>query len=98
PLPHHHELRQGLPEAPQPRQGHRRDQDDDGRAEGVTPVLSSFLSSTVRFALLSRRKHSCPNPSAVSSPATTPPATRSSSWMARHRTSTAARPGARSSP
>ena len=27
PLPHHHELRQGLPEGPQPGQGHRRDQE-----------------------------------------------------------------------
>ena len=35
PLPHHHELRQGLPEASQPGQGHRRDQAPDGRAAGV---------------------------------------------------------------
>ena len=34
-LPHHHELRPGLPEGPQPGQGHRRDQEDDGRAAGV---------------------------------------------------------------
>ena len=34
-LPHHHELRQGLPEGPQPRQGDRRDQAEDGRAAGV---------------------------------------------------------------
>jgi hypothetical protein len=39
-LPHHHELRQGLPEGPQPRQGHRRDQADDGRAADVTARLS----------------------------------------------------------
>ena len=32
PLPHHHELRQGLPEGPEPGQGDRRDQDDDDRA------------------------------------------------------------------
>jgi 2Fe-2S iron-sulfur cluster protein len=32
PLPHHPELRPGLPEGPQPRQGHRRDQEDAGRA------------------------------------------------------------------
>ena len=35
-LPHHHELRQGLPEGPQPGQGDRRDQEDDGRAAGLT--------------------------------------------------------------
>ena len=35
PLPHHHELRQGLPEGPQPGQGDRRDQEEDGRAAGV---------------------------------------------------------------
>ena len=39
-LPHHHELRQGLPEGPQPRQGHRADQADDGRAADVTARLS----------------------------------------------------------
>jgi succinate dehydrogenase / fumarate reductase, iron-sulfur subunit len=32
----HHELRQGLPEEPQPRQGDRRDQAHDGRAAGVS--------------------------------------------------------------
>ena len=36
PLPHHHELRQGLPEGPQSGQGDRRDQEDDGRAAGVS--------------------------------------------------------------
>ena len=36
PLPHDHELRQGLPEGPQPRQGHRRDQEDARRAADVT--------------------------------------------------------------
>src|SRR5207244_4134368 len=35
PLPHQHELRQGLPEEPQSGQGHRRDQVDDGRAPNV---------------------------------------------------------------
>jgi len=35
PLPHHHELRQGLPEEPQSGEGDRRDQADDDRAEGV---------------------------------------------------------------
>ncbi len=37
-LPHHHELRQGLPEGPQPGQGDRRDQEADGRPAGVTPA------------------------------------------------------------
>ena len=32
PLPHHHELHPHLPEEPEPRQGHRRDQEADGRA------------------------------------------------------------------
>ena len=35
PLPHHPELHQGLPEGPQPRQGHRRAQEADGRAPGL---------------------------------------------------------------
>ena len=30
-LPHHHELHPYLPKAPEPGQGHRRDQEDDGR-------------------------------------------------------------------
>ena len=33
-LPHHHELRQDLPEGPQSGQGDRRDQEDDGGAQG----------------------------------------------------------------
>ena len=32
PLPHHPELHQGLPEGPQPGQGHRRAEEADGRA------------------------------------------------------------------
>ena len=36
PLPHDHELRPGLPEGPEPRQGHRPHQGDDDRAEIVT--------------------------------------------------------------
>ena len=55
PLPHHHELRQGLPEEPQPRQGHRRDQADDGRAEGV---IASRLPSSRRFRCVSPRVNS----------------------------------------
>ena len=35
PLPHHHELRQDLPQGPEPGQGHRRDQEDDGGAAGL---------------------------------------------------------------
>src|SRR5476651_1701297 len=36
PLPHHHELRQFLPQAPQSRQGHRGDQEHDGGTEGLS--------------------------------------------------------------
>ena len=35
-LPHHHELRPGLPQGPQPGQGHRQDQGVDGGAPGVS--------------------------------------------------------------
>ena len=35
PLPHHHELRPGLPEGPEPRQGHRRGEEDAGGARGL---------------------------------------------------------------
>jgi succinate dehydrogenase / fumarate reductase iron-sulfur subunit len=35
-LPHDHELRPGLPEGAEPGQGHRRDQEDDGRARRLT--------------------------------------------------------------
>ena len=34
-LPHHHELRPDLPEGPEPGQGDRRDQEDDGGAAGL---------------------------------------------------------------
>ena len=37
PLPHHHELHPHLPEAPEPGQGDRRDQEDDGRPP-LTPA------------------------------------------------------------
>ena len=36
PLPHDHELRADLPEGPEPGQGDRRDQEDDGGAAGVS--------------------------------------------------------------
>ena len=39
PLPHHHELRQGLPQASQSGQGHRRDQAHAGRAASVASPL-----------------------------------------------------------
>ena len=35
PLPHHHELRPDLPEAPEPGEGDRRDQEADGRAQAL---------------------------------------------------------------
>src|ERR1700724_382719 len=35
PLPHHHELRQGLPEEPQSRRGNRRAENEDGRTAGL---------------------------------------------------------------
>ncbi len=38
PLPHHHELRADLPEAPEPGEGHRRNQEDDGGAPGLIPA------------------------------------------------------------
>src|ERR1700720_2786773 len=38
PLPHHHELRQGLPEEPQSFRGDRRTQAEDGRAADLTPA------------------------------------------------------------
>ena len=40
PLPHHHELHQGLPEGPQSGQGNRRDQEKDGRTAGVAGVFA----------------------------------------------------------
>ena len=38
PLPHHHELRQGLPQAPQSGQGHRRHQAHAGRTAGLVSL------------------------------------------------------------
>ena len=37
PLPHHHELRPGLPQGPEPGQGDRRDQEDAGLAGALSP-------------------------------------------------------------
>ena len=42
PLPHHHELRPGLPQGAEPGQGHRRDQEDDGRA-GRLKILTRWV-------------------------------------------------------
>ena len=56
-LPHHHELRPGLPEGPQPRQGHRRDQEGDGGAEALSrqpPSRSSVCSRIRRRSTISR--------------------------------------------
>jgi succinate dehydrogenase / fumarate reductase iron-sulfur subunit len=47
-LPHHHELRQGLPKEPQPRQGDRRDQGHDGRTAGVSVNYAAAAASSVR--------------------------------------------------
>ncbi len=44
PLPHDHELRADLPEGPQPGQGDRRDQGDDGRAAGLNRQAPLFAS------------------------------------------------------
>ena len=53
PLPHHHELRPDLPEAPEPGEGDRRDQEADGRAADVTPARRRLPAFTFR-----RRAHS----------------------------------------
>ena len=46
PLPHDHELRADLPEAPEPGEGDRRDQEADGRAADVTaPAAGSAATS-----------------------------------------------------
>ncbi len=46
PLPHHPELRQGVPERPQPCQGHRRAEKADGGAPGLsgTPASGGLIS------------------------------------------------------
>ena len=43
PLPHHHELCADLPQGPQSGEGHRRDQEDDGRATGVSRPQGAHL-------------------------------------------------------
>src|ERR1700730_3003134 len=37
-LPHHHELLAGLPQGAQPREGDRRDQEEDGRAAALAVI------------------------------------------------------------
>ena len=51
PLPHHHELRQGLPQGPQSGQGDRRHQEADGRAAGLSrsPRRKAGCSRTRRL-------------------------------------------------
>ncbi len=41
-LPHHHELLQGVPEGPEPGQGDRRDQEDDGGAAVLIGCVHCF--------------------------------------------------------
>ena len=53
-LPHHHELRQHLSQGPEPGPGDRRDQADDGQAEGLTPACSPANDASERDQGLSR--------------------------------------------
>ena len=50
PLPHHHELHPDLPEAPEPGEGDRRDQEADGRAPDVTPARRRASGPRLLFA------------------------------------------------
>src|SRR5262249_39494858 len=52
-LPHDHELHTHLPQEPEPRQGHRRDQEADGRAPLRRRLRSPSLAYAVDAALLS---------------------------------------------
>ncbi len=79
PLPHHHELRAGLPEGSQPRQGHRRNQEDDGG----TPDLTAFLRRPFaeraprwRAFCFEARGYSPPTPGQSKGPADNPPGLR----------------------
>ncbi len=47
PLPHHHELHQDLPQGPEPRQGHRPYQEDDGRPGGLTRTMAINIAILV---------------------------------------------------
>src|ERR1700688_3732652 len=54
-LPHHHELRQGLPEEPQSFRGHCRTQAEDGRA----PDVSAWSRLPNAAAVIARRRRTC---------------------------------------
>ena len=57
-LPHDHELRQYLPEGPEPGEGHRRDQEDDGGADDLTgrgPPRGTRLGNKLSLGLLRDR-------------------------------------------
>src|SRR5688572_9447479 len=60
PLPHHHELRADLPEGPKPRQGDRRDQEDDGGTSGVTLPPEGLAAGAMRATPDVRPSWSCP--------------------------------------
>ena len=47
PLPHHHELRRCLPEGPEPDQGHRQDQGNDGAPRSLSARVESAASCSV---------------------------------------------------
>ncbi len=55
PLPHHHELLQGLPEGPQSGQVDRRDQEAHGRAAGLVVRAVRRIPAQSRGPALSRR-------------------------------------------
>ena len=47
-LPHHHELRADLSEGPEPGQGHRRDQEDDGGKAGLSDRYGDLSDRPIR--------------------------------------------------
>src|SRR5262245_27206228 len=64
-LPHHPELLEGVSERPQPGQGHRRDQEEDGRAADLEPrqaISTSWpaLRRPCSFALMHKTKEMHP--------------------------------------
>ncbi len=65
-LPHHHELRADLPQGPEPGQGDRRDQEDDGGAAGLKSAIAackwpSALPASSGLARPRRAQYSIPN-------------------------------------
>ncbi|THD74552.1 MAG: sel1 repeat family protein [Phenylobacterium sp.] len=46
-MPHDHELRPGLPQGPEPRQGDRRGQEAAGRARGVSRLAAAALAAAL---------------------------------------------------